>query len=158
MSKGRYSDISDEHHVVRRCGKQVMERDSITNEVVGLFPSALRLRQDIDERYLSVNWLEHCSGSKVERLKAIVAIQRAKAKSKLSLESGVAILNAARIREIGGSYERKLALRHTPNQVDPSYSRLSGLPLDNSDELLIGALVDEAYSDFMLLSKVDELP
>ncbi|MCH8036518.1 MAG: hypothetical protein IIC53_05255, partial [Proteobacteria bacterium] len=79
----------------------MIERDTLTNKVVGLFPRAMMLRLEKEEKYLSVNKLEHCDGTKIEQLKAVVAIQRAKAIGKLSLQSGVAILKTGRILEIG---------------------------------------------------------
>lgn len=158
MAKRKYSRIDDEHHVVRRCGYQVIERDALTNEVVGLFPKAMMLRPEIRENYLSVNKLEHCDGTKIEQLKSVVAIQRAKAIGKLSLRSGVAILKTGRILEIGTRNNRRLVVRFTPKSDDPSYSRISGLPLDNSDEILIASLTVEAYQDFMLLADIDALP
>ncbi len=69
MAKRKYSRIEEEHHVVRRCGYQVIERDALTNQVVGLFPRAMMLRPEIRENYLSVNKLEHCDGTKIEQLK-----------------------------------------------------------------------------------------
>lgn len=158
MAKRKYSRIDDEHHVVRRCGYQMIERDALTNEVVGLFPQAMMLRPEIRENYLSVNKLEHCDGTKIEQLKSVVAIQRAKAKSNLSLQSGVATLKTGRIMEIGTRNGRRLAVTFTPNSSDRSYSRVSGLPLDNSDDHLIANLTTEAYQDFMLLVDVDALP
>jgi hypothetical protein len=158
MVKRRFSLIDDEHHVVRRCGFQTIERDALTNKVVGLFPNVMMLRTEINERYLSVNKLEHCDGTKIEQLKAVVVIHRAKAVGKLSLLSGVAILKTSRILEIGTKNARRLMVTFTPNNDDQSYSRISGLPLDNSDELLISGLKDEAYRDFMLLADVDALP
>ncbi len=158
MANRKYSRIDDKHHVVRRCGFQVIERDALTNEVVGLFPKAMMLRTDIREKYLSVNMLEHCEGTKIEQLKAVVTIQRSKFKGKLSLQSGVAILKTGRILEIGTGNGHRLVVRFTPKRDDPSYSRISGLPLDNSDEILIANLTVEAYQDFMLLADIDALP
>jgi hypothetical protein len=158
MPKRRYARIADEHHVVRRCGGQVIEREKLTNAAVGLFPAAMRLRVKINETYLSANWLEHCDGTKVERLKVIVAIFRKKAERPLSLQSGIVVINAGKIREIGTAHRRNLAVRHTPKREDPSYSRVSGLPLDNSDDLLIASLAEEAYQDFTLLGDLDALP
>lgn len=158
MANRKYSRIDDKHHVVRRCGFQVIERDALTNEVVGLFPKAMMLRTDIREKYLSVNMLEHCEGTKIEQIKAVVAIQRAKAKKgKLSLQSGVATLKTGSILEIGTRNGHRLVVRFTPKSDDPSYSRVSGLPLDNSDEILIASLTVEAYQDFMLLADIDAL-
>ncbi len=136
----------------------MIERDALTNEVVGLFPKAMMLRPEIRENYLSVNKLEHRNGTKIEQLKSVVAIQRAKAISKLSLRSGVAILKTGRILEIGTRNSHRLVVTFTPNRDDPSYSRVSGLPLDNSDEILIASLTVEAYQDFMLLADIDALP
>ncbi len=158
MANRKYSRIDDKHHVVRRCGFQVIERDALTNEVVGLFPKAMMLRTDIREKYLSVNMLEHCEGTKIEQLKAVVTIQRSKFKGKLSLQSGVAILKTGRILEIGTGNGHRLVVRFTPKRDDPSYSRISGLPPDNSDEILIANLTVEAYQDFMLLADIDALP
>jgi hypothetical protein len=158
MAKRKYSLIDDEHHVVRRCGYQVIERDALRNEVVGLFPEAMMLRVEINESYLSVNKLEYRDGTKIEQLKAVVAIHRAKVKGRLSLQSGFATLKTGRIIEIGTRSGRRLAVTFTPTQNDPSYSRVSGLPQDNSDEILIGSLTLEAYRDFMLLADIDALP
>ena len=158
MAQRKYSRIDNKHHVVRRCGYQVIERDSLTKTVVGLFPKAMMLRTEIKESYLSVNKLEHCDGSKIEQLKAVVAIQRAKAIGRLSLQSGAAILKTGRILEIGTGNGHRLVVTFTPNKDDPSYSRVSGLPLDNSDENLIANLTVEAYQDFMLLADIDALP
>src|SRR5882672_10282536 len=103
MPKRKFAKIVPEHHVVRRCGHQVIERDSVSNEVKGLFPAAMRLRENINETYLSTSWLEYCEGTRAERLKAVVAIHRAKAKSRLSPNSGIAVINAGRIVELGAA-------------------------------------------------------
>lgn len=158
MPNLKHTTIPDEHHVVRRCGFQTIERDSVTNQIVGLYPRLMQLRVGLDEKYLSVNLLEHCPGSRNDRLRAVVAIHRAKAQSKLSPNSGVAIVSAERIREIGAGHKRTLTVRHTPNKRDISYSRVSGLPLDNSEEHLSAALAEEAFQDFMTLEQVDALP
>ncbi len=136
----------------------MIERDALTNKVVGLFPTAMMLRLEKKEKYLSINKLEHCDGTKIEQLKSVVAIQRAKAIGKLSLRSGVAILKTGRILEIGTRNSHRLVVTFTPNRDDPSYSRVSGLPLDNSDKILIASLTVEAYQDFMLLADIDALP
>lgn len=158
MARSKYSVIAADHHVVRRCGYQVIERDAVTRQVIGLHPRAMRLRDEINERYLSANWPEHFGGGKAQRLKAIVAIQRAKAKTPPSLNTGVATLKTGTILEIGVIHRQKLHVTHTPNKVDPSYSRVSGMPPDNSDEVLIASLAEEAFQDFMLLREVDALP
>jgi len=115
----------------------------------------MRLRQEIRETYLSTNWLEYHEDDKLACLRSIVAIHRAKAKGRLSPNSGVAVLKAEQIRDIGSAHDRKLSVRHTPTKNDPSYSRVSGLPLDNSNELLLAALAEEAYRDFTLIRNID---
>jgi hypothetical protein len=127
---------------------------------MGLYPQAMMLKTKIGEEYLSVNWLEHWPGTRATRLKNIVEIHRRKAKSgrPLSQESGIAVLRTGGILEIGASHDRRLRVVWTRTKEDPSYSRISGLPLDNSDQLLIASLVEEAYRDFMLLRDVDALP
>jgi hypothetical protein len=158
MARGRYAPIAGEHHIVRRCNYQVIERDTQTKQVKGLFPQAMMLRRAIDERYLSVNWLEHFAGGRNERLKVIVNIHRKKIKTRLSVDSGIAVLNVKRVLEIGEFHQRKLNILSTATADDPSYSRVTGLPFDNSNELLVLTLAQEAYRDFMLLREVDSLP
>jgi hypothetical protein len=149
----KYSPIADEHHVVRRCGHQVIEWEGDTP--VGLYPWSMMLRKT-DEGYLSANWLEHCPGTKIERLRVIVDIHRRKSRSKkLSPKSGVAVLNSGRISAIARECGHQTSIRYTPSKEDPSYSRISGLPLDNSDMILIGMLADEGYLDFHLLRDLD---
>ncbi len=155
MNTRTHRRIDDDQHVVRRCGYQVIERDANTNEVVGLFPSVMSLRTNIDEPYLSVNLLEHCPGTKIERLKAVVAIQRGKVQGTLSPRSGVSVIEVDRLLKIGSDHDCPLVARFTPSRTDPSYSRVTGLPLDNSDESLLASLRDAAYEDFTLLKDLD---
>ena len=157
MNKRKHHRLGGDQHVVRRCGYQVIERDAYSKQVVGLFPSAMGLRTEINEVYLSVNWLEHCPGTKVDRLKTIVAIHRAKARSQLSQHSGVSVLKTERLLKIGSEHNRQFGVRCTPSKIDPSYSRISGLPSDNSDESLLSSLAAEAYEDFILLADLDAL-
>ncbi len=145
----KYSLVAEDHHVVRRCGYQVIEWEGDT--VVGLYPRSMMLREN-DEGYLSANWLEHCPGSKIERLRTIVEIYRNKSTSKkLSPKSGVAVLQSGRISAIARQHGHEVSVRYTPNKQDPSYSRISGLPKNNSDMILIGMLANEGFADFHLL-------
>jgi hypothetical protein len=48
MAKQKHSTVLGNDHVVRRCGYQVIERDITTNQVIGLFPTAMQLRQKIE--------------------------------------------------------------------------------------------------------------
>ena len=155
MNARVYKRIDGNQHVVRRCGFQVIERDADSKEVIGLHPSAMSLRTNISERYLSVNLLVHCPGTKVERLKAVVAMQRAKMRGSLSPNSGVAVIKTERLLEIGNDHDCSLTVRLTPSKIDPSYSRVTGLPLDNSNVSLVASLADEAYEDFILLADLD---
>src|SRR6266702_2787124 len=97
----KYAALNVNHHVVRRCGYQVIERDDPTKQVIGLFPTAMMLRVGMAEDYLSVNWLEHCSGAKIDQLKAIIAIHRKKAVGRLSPDSGVAVSKVDTVLTIG---------------------------------------------------------
>ena len=155
MNTRRHRRIDHDEHIVRRCGYQVIERDATSDQVIGLFPAAMRLRTEKGEQYLSVNLLEHCPGTRVERLKAVVAIQRAKAISRLSPQSGVSVIETERLLKIGNDHDCPLVARFTPSRRDPSYSRVTGLPLDNSDESLLASLAVEAYEDFVLLADLD---
>ena len=149
----KYSPIAVDHHIVRHCGFQRVEREPGTNRVLGLHLRAMALRPEIREPYLSVNWLEHCEGTKIERLRVVVETIRQKTKSKyLSPQSGVAVLKCGKVVEIGSDFDRKLSVLYAPSKTDPSYSRINGLPLDNEDLLLLSALAEEAFKDFTLLA------
>ncbi len=62
------------------------------------------------------------------------------------------------LQKIYHKHAETISVRFTPKRDDPSYSRVSGLPLDNSEEILIASLTDEAYQDLMLLAYTDSLP
>lgn len=155
----KYSPLNGEQHVVRRCPYQSIERDAHTNQVVGLNFLAMRLRTEKGETYLSVNWLEGHQGTKGDRLKALVDLHRKKSQSgRISPMSGLAVVNVGIVVQIGANHSKKLAVKLTSTQLDPTYSRIVGLPLDNGDEMLLGALADEAYKDFMTVGDIEKLP
>lgn len=150
----RYRELSDEEHVVRRCPYQRIDRDNTTGQILGIFPKLMELRQALrpPETYLSVNWLEHCPGTSLDRLRAILKILKRKMPtSDFSPESGLALMNVGRVRHIGQARKRKLTIKSTPKKEDPSYARISGMPLDNSDRDLLADLAAEASSQLILL-------
>jgi hypothetical protein len=147
--------IYDEEHVVRRCWRQGIDRDRVTGQIRGIHPAVMKLRPEINETYLSLSLLEHCPGTEIDRLRAILALLKRKMPhSNFDAESGLAIMNALRVRMIGRARNHTLSLRYTPSKKDPAYSRLSGLPYDNSDMLLLAELAAEASRRLRLLSAI----
>lgn len=156
-AKKKYQKLDTDDNIVRRIGPQAIERDLSSKEIIGIFPGAMALRQENDEQFISVNWLEHCDGNKIFRLRAIVDIQRQKQTSKkLSKNCGFSIVNAQRIYVIGEEFGKEIKLQYMPTSYDPSYVHMLGMPLDNGDTALLGALVREAYQEFYLVSLIED--
>ena len=157
MARQPHKTLADEHHVVRYCNNQRIEKDPHTGNAVGLFPDAMQLRTREKEEYLSTNWLEYVAGTRNDRLKSILGILRGKIPS-IKETSGLAVLRVEKIKDAGKETGHKITVRFTPNRNDPSYARILGLPLDNSDTELVSLLVDEAFNEFYLVKQVDALP
>lgn len=153
--KKNYAPIDDAEHVVRFCHYQKVERDIETEEIRGVFPQAFELRTDINEQYLSVNHLEHCQGGVAERLAGIVGHLRSKLHPDAMVAgAGVAILNSKRVKDIGARRGLSLRVLGTPNR-DPSYARVTGLPLANGDTVLLTHLANEASLRLHLIAEID---
>lgn len=134
-------DVPSGHHVARYCHPQRgVVRDPVTKEPVGLWPEAFRLRNNRKrpETYLSLNHFEHFAGSLADQYDAIAAVML----SKLTLPPRpvIARLSASAIVACGVDRAKDLRLRKRGSKKDPSYVHLEGMPLDNSDAILLADL------------------
>jgi hypothetical protein len=108
--------------------------------------------------YTSLNCLEHSDEHKAVRLGNIAALHHAKTKSgkKISARNALAIIKSGRVRELGRVHSKPLEMKHAGKDDDPSYVKMTGLPADNSDILLLDALAAECSQDFCLFRDIDQ--
>lgn len=135
----RRPDVPVEHHVARHCNFQCIDHDPLTGAVRGLFPAAFELKTAKKEPYLSLNWFEYFDCDLSDQYKRIVVAL--KAKRNVPAGSAIARLNAGDIMDAGAARSLKLRLRDRSSDSNPAYVGLEGMPMDNSDETLIGLLV-----------------
>ena len=135
-------DFRDDEHFVRLCSrqKQIREHDGTLR---GVTWEAFSLRTNIKEDYLSGALLEHFQGT--QREQAVAAVEAMKSAGMVfSDKHAVAVCSAGSIRGCGTKQKRKLRVRHEPNKKNASYSKVRGLPLDNSDNELLSLLAADS--------------
>ena len=140
--------------VARRCGSQRLDRDPVTFVVRGIIPQALVLRPERNEKYLSTSWLEFYDGSDFDRLKAVLASYRAGGDTP-GPNSAIALLRVEEILEAGRNRNTDLRVTHRASQRDPAYAPVEGLPLNNSDTILLDALCKIACTGVHLVKEID---
>jgi hypothetical protein len=150
----RRPDIPADEHVARHCNHQRVIRDRVTKQITGIYPQAFELRPQLKETYLSVNHFECLRGTLAAQFKEILAILRTK--RSCGKDSALARLNAGEIITCGQERGHSLRLRASGSRNDPSYVQLLGLPLDNSDQLLLGNLAKRACVEVRAVSEIDE--
>jgi hypothetical protein len=138
-------DFRDEEHFVRMCSRQKQIRDA-DGALLGVTWTAFSHRTEINEDDLSGALLECFSGTQKQQvIKAVEAMKNAGLV--ISDKHAVALCLAKSIRECGTKHKRNLRVRHEPNKKNASYSKIRGLPLDNSDHELLSLLaVDSVVS------------
>lgn len=135
--------IPNEHHVSRYCGfTQLTENGRITAQ-------AFRLRQDKNEKSLSVNWLEYFGLR--NRSAEIQEIRNAFIKKgrTLAAKAKFAVLNVGKLREHvykESLYERIIRILHDPLDNDPSHSGIYNIPID---DFFIAELIAEIVREEM---------
>jgi hypothetical protein len=141
--KAKRNDVPSGDHVARYCHPQRIIWDPVTGDLKGLFPAVFKLRDHLPkpETYISLNHFEHFGADIDNQFREILSVMRKKFKN--PPEPVVARLNSGRILSCGASRQRQLRLRRRANKTDPSYVALEGLPLDNSDEILLAKLASE---------------
>jgi hypothetical protein len=147
------NDVPAGHHVARYCHPQRgVVRDPGSREIVGLWPASfeLRTKKNPPETYLSLNHFEHFPGDLAVQYRDILAVMRSKFKN--PPEPVIARLSASKIIECGTG---KLRLRKRSTKRDPSYVALEGLPLDNSDKILLAELAEKTCVEVKTAGQIE---
>jgi hypothetical protein len=150
----RRKNLPDADRVARRCGNQRLITDPETGAVCGIIPQALRLRTEQNEKYLSTSWFEFHNGSDWDRLKEILAVYRGGGDNP-GPNSAIALLEVGKIIAAGAARSHAIRVTHRPNSRDPAYTPVEGLPLDNSDQLLLEMLCSGACVGVHRVSDID---
>ncbi len=133
-------NIPDDHRVARLCGRQKQVRDE-AGKVIGVNPQFFELRPKKNEDYLSCDWVDFFSGSEDKKLAGV----RKALKSRMpggGKEARIAVMGVSLLKECGIKRDHKIRVLQKKNSS--SYSGISGLPLDNSDMVLLQTMSDEA--------------
>jgi hypothetical protein len=149
-------NLPDDHRVARRCGFQRLLRNPDTQEVIGIVPQALFLRTEKREQYLSSSWFEFHKGADAERLKAVLDIYR-KGGDTPGPNSAIALLHVGKILAAGRDGNHQIRVTHRGNARDPAYAPIEGVPLDNSDLVLLKTICDQACCGVHTVGAIDAL-
>jgi hypothetical protein len=133
--------LSDDHHVVRHVNYQQTVRDDATGVILGIFPQAFELLPK-DDGYLSANWLEFFSGSRIRCIAAIAAFI-AKTR-KVTAKQAFACGRVGDIKDACSEYGLKIRVIHEPDDDNPAYTAIRRYQSDNHE--LLDLLASEAWS------------
>ena len=129
--------ITTSNHISRLCGGTTITEDG---RITG---KAFRLREDRNETYLSVNWLEFLKlKNRESEIKEIQKVFIDKGFT-LGTKARFGVLNTGEVKEhvLSRSPDgRKLSILHEPLDDDSSHSGINGLAFDDE---LIGDLIAE---------------
>lgn len=125
-------------------GRNKLDIDPATKVVRGIFWQAFELRTD--ETELSVNYLEHFAGARIDQVRSIKADMQAAGRG-IGAESGYGVLNVGRVAEIGVPFSVTLQAFKRPEPNNPSHSEVFGLP-PNNNEALAQELADASFGSF----------
>ena len=154
MAKKRVlSDLSEDHHIVRYCNRQLVEYDPVTGEIRGVFPAAFELRSKIKEEYLSVGWFEYFTGDSQARYKEHLKAFR----SRLAVvrpDAAIAKLKVGAVLDAGKKRGHILRVRNRSHKRRPGYAGVYNMPKDNSDSDLLRMFANECCLD---VKKVDTI-
>src|SRR5579884_3967610 len=112
-----------EDHVLRHVGHQRLIRDE-NDRPIGCLPHAFQLREA--EEALSVTWLEHFPGKRIEKISLAIAAIREELTVKS--KSGFALANVGKIMEICQTYGQKVRILHEPTEKNPGHCAIRRLP------------------------------
>lgn len=145
MTRRKISKIPHEHHVARKCSRQQQIR--IAGQPIQASSDIFNLRPQIRETYVSCTWVEYFSGNYEERLKQTCQAMR----QSLSLNSStkIAIVNIGKVIDCGIANGADLDVLSKPKGNNPSYSAITGLPMNNENVGLLEALAAEAIADLV---------
>jgi hypothetical protein len=141
--------IDDAHHVVRHCRARHVERDD-TAGICEVFPEAMALRPG--ETYLSASYYEYFSGSRNERLRAVLT--SLKSRYTVKPKDAMVVMNAGKIRKCGDERSLRLRVLHEPAAGKMDYAAIRGIPADE-DAQLSAMLCALAVRDITLVSDIN---
>lgn len=153
----RRDNLPDNSHVARQVDHQWLDWDPEKDSARGIIPQALYHRPELKEEYLSGSWLEWYHGNMSVRLKAVLAVHRANMK-KIGPDSAVALLRAGGILSACVSKSRSVRVIHHATKKNSAYVKIEGLPTDNSDLVLLNAIIDEAFVGCHTCTQIDTMP
>lgn len=147
MTNKKYFELQDEHNVIRKCSRQKQAWKD--GELIGIDPCFFSLSKN-DEGYLSCSWLEYFSGNDSDRLiktyKCMLVCMKGWTNVLLAKS------NVSKLKECASKRGCKLRIINVrDNKVWPSYTKISGLPLDNSNIELLDALAHETSTELLKL-------
>lgn len=126
--------IDDNDHVCRYVRPTLLDIDPETDQVRGVFNAAFHLKAS-DEGELSVNHLEHYTGTMTDQLKAIM-IAKKKSGFGVKITSAFVVLQTDEITNAGTKAGLALASYKDPQPPDdPSHAVVRGLPDDTSSDV-----------------------
>jgi hypothetical protein len=140
-----YQKVPDSDHVARYCNPQRVIRDPRTLAVTGVRPQAFELRPEIKETYLSTYWMEFPPSDQATvdtQFRTVLTTLRRKHPNVRS-NGAFARLNAGRIVQSGSSRGHSIRVLCRSKRSDPGYTGVYGMPLDNSDSILLAELANE---------------
>jgi hypothetical protein len=130
-----------EHHIARYIRARMLMREIVdgTQRIIGVHPSAFALR-DV-EKNLSVDWMEHYEGSKLEKLRRIVN----HAELELKPRDAYGVLQVGGVSDACAERGARVRIIYDPTVGNPAHSSIHQYPRDNTE--LFAVLAEMASSD-----------
>lgn len=123
--------LPEDHSVVRFCPPKHIERDPDTEEIVGIFPEAWKLRENEDS--LSVNWLEFFDDEGLSQLNHCIA--QFKTNLKINKRSAFAVCQVAVFKNICSSRSNIVKIVYSPEDGNLSHSSIKRIKSDDHELL-----------------------
>ena len=145
------ADLADGHHVVRHVPLSKTRRDAEGN-VLGILPAAIERREG--EEYLSVNHLEHFTGTRKQQMAEVkAAITAAKESKTIGAKGLFATANVGALKStVQAKSTKKIRIAYAPTKYNPSHSAIHDIPEDDIE--LMNQLADEVFANTIQVSKV----
>lgn len=138
--------IDDSHHVLRWIRAKYLYRRNEDKKILGCTHDAFKYTEH-DKGSLSVQWLEHFTGSKQDQTDQSVTAFCANFKGKVD-ESAYSTLNVREVKETCSSHGAKIRVVREATKNNPAHSGIRQLP-QNKDEL---------FDDLCELAKKNAFP
>jgi len=139
------TNLPENDHVVRFVPQKLLWEED--GRLVGVFYTAVALRTEKNETYVSLCWLQHFSDDYEDGIcHAAQAIGQQRKGIKVAYD-GFTVGAVAKIKEAAASKKTRLRIVHFGHAVHTGYSGIKGLPLDNSNQDLLELLASTAFTD-----------